>query len=187
MKHSDFHIGLEFVAMAGFWWRCTDVGTRTITAVQLDRDDDPNWYRGPPYIAVEVVFDEHEIAACHLTEEDAIKAAIHEHETSGHPGFPHEDVMRMLEARRRPADRYPHKGVLRFDRRREDGEILHPYAGRKDGDAWVVLLYLPFLRTWAEMPEREFIALPVAIAVDVRARGEPPLASDTSRPLGRAP
>jgi hypothetical protein len=36
-----------------------------------------------PYIAKEVVFDEHEIAAYHLMEKEAIKAAIHERETSG--------------------------------------------------------------------------------------------------------
>jgi hypothetical protein len=87
MKHSDFHIGLEFMGPAGFWWRCTDVGTRSILAIQLDRDD-PNWYCGPPYITKEVVFDEHEIATCHLTEEEAIKAAMHDHEISGHPWFP---------------------------------------------------------------------------------------------------
>jgi hypothetical protein len=133
----------------------------------------PNWYRGPPYIAKEVVFDERDIAACHLTEDEAIRAAIHEHETSGHPGFAHEVVTHMMDARwKSPEARYPHKGVLRFDRRRPDGEILHPYAGRKDGKAWTVLLYLPFLRTYAEMPEREFIALPIATAADVRARAD---------------
>jgi len=172
MKHSDFYIGLEFMGIAGFWWRCTDVGTRTVTAIQLDRDD-PNWYRGPPYIAKEVVFDEHEIAACHLTEEEAIRAALHEHESSGHPGFPHEVVTHMMDERRRnPEARYPHKGVLRFDRLRPDGEILHPYAGRKDGDEWIMELYLPFLQTYAGMPEREFVALPTATAADVRARAD---------------
>jgi hypothetical protein len=171
MKHSDFHIDLEFMGTAGFWWRCTDIGTRTITAIQLDRDD-PNWYRGPRYIAEEVVFDEHEIAACHLSDEEAIRAAIHEHETSGHPGFPHEDVMHMMEVRYSADNRYPHKGVLRFDRRRQDGEILHPFAGRQDGEAWTVLLYLSFLRTYGEMPEHEFIALPIATADYVGARAD---------------
>jgi hypothetical protein len=47
MKHSDFHIGPGFMGTAGIWWRCTDVGTRIILAIQLDVDD-PNWYRGPP-------------------------------------------------------------------------------------------------------------------------------------------
>lgn len=172
MKHSDFHIGLEFMGIAGFWWRCTDVGTRIIVAIQLDRAD-PHWYSGPPYIAKEVVFDEHEIAACHQTEEEAIRAAVHEHETSGHPGFPHEVVTHMMKVRYKdPDNRYPHKGVLRFDRCRPDGEILHPYAGRKDDEEWIVELYLPFLRIYGEMPERDFIALPVATAANIRQRAD---------------
>lgn len=167
VKHADFHIGLEFVGSAGFRWRCTDVGTRTILAVQLDRTD-PDWYQGPPYIAKEVVFDEHEITRCHLTNTDALAAAVHEHKTAGHPGYPVDAVQRMMEARH--AHRYPHEGVLRFDRRRPDGEILHPYAGRKEGDTWVVELYLPFRDIYDTMAERDFIALPRASAFDVQAR-----------------
>ena len=98
MKHADFHIGLEFVASAGFRWRSTDVGTRTILAIQLDRDSS-DWYQGPPYITKEVVFNEKNIERCHLTNEDALAAAIHEHKTAGHPGYPAEAVQRMMEAR----------------------------------------------------------------------------------------
>ncbi|MFM0198180.1 hypothetical protein PQQ65_34555 [Paraburkholderia strydomiana] len=119
------------------------------------------------------MFDEHEITACHQTEEEAIRAAVHEHETSGHPGFPHEVVTHMMKVRYKdPDNRYPHKGVLRFDRCRPDGEILHPYAGRKDEEEWIVGLYLPFLRIYGEMPERDFIALPVATAANIRQRAD---------------
>lgn len=76
----------------------------------------------------------------------------------------------MLEARR--VHRYPHDGVLRFDRRRPDGEILHPYAGRKKGKKWMVELYLPFQNAYEEMTESDFIALPRASARDVRTRAE---------------
>ncbi|MHB1272568.1 MAG: hypothetical protein ACYCZD_07325 [Rhodanobacter sp.] len=76
----------------------------------------------------------------------------------------------MMQARY--AHRYPHKGVLRFDRRRADGEILHPYAGRKEGKAWVVKLYLLFQNVYDEMEERDFIALPMASALDIRARAD---------------
>ncbi|WP_069352336.1 hypothetical protein [Burkholderia cenocepacia] len=173
MDHADFHIGLEFVASAGFRWRCTDVGTRTILAIRLDRDDDPSWYQGPPYIAEETVFDEHELKNCHLTEDDAIRAALDEADASGHPGFPDEVVNHMMRARLDQAKPgYPHNGVLRFDRRTPDGEILHPYAARKDGDRWVMRLYLPFQRSYLEMPEHDFIALPVATAADLRMRAD---------------
>lgn len=170
MKHADFHIGLEFVASAGFRWRCTDVGTRTILAIHLDRDN-PHWYQGPPYIAKEVVFDEREIESCHLTQDAALMATIHEHKCSGHPGYPAEVVRQMLEARH--THRYPNNGVLRFDRcRQPDGEILHPYAGQKEGEGWMVELYLPFEKTYATMAENDFIALPRASSRDIRARAD---------------
>ena len=70
------------------------------------------------------------------------------------------------------AHRYPHEGVLRFDRRRGDGEILHPYAGKKEGKTWMVKLYLPFQNTYEKMAESDFIALPRASADDVRIRAE---------------
>ncbi len=169
MKHADFHIDLVFLASAGFRWRCTDVGTRTIVAIHLDRDD-ASWYQGPPYIAKEVVFDEREIERCHLTETEAITAAVREHETSGHPGYPADAVTRMMDMRH--AQHYPHDGVLRFDRCRADGEILHPFAGRKEEKGWVVDLYLPFQNTYAAMAERDFIALRRASRQDVHARAE---------------
>ncbi|MDH6153670.1 MULTISPECIES: hypothetical protein [Paraburkholderia] len=181
MKHSDFHIGLEFLGSAGFRWRCTDVGTRTILAIQLDHED-PNWYQGPPYIAKEVVFDEHDLTHCHLTEDDAIRAALHEADTSGHPGYPNAVVNHMMRARfEEPGAPYPHKGVLRFDRLRADGEILHPYAATKDGDAWTVRLYLPFLHVYEKMAEHAFIALPVVTAADVRARADQAPAREEKR------
>lgn len=130
-------------------------------------------YQGPPYIAKEVVFDEHEIERCHVTEEEAIRTAIHEADTSGHPGYPNDVLNHMMRARFETPDApYPHRGVLRFDRRASDGEILHPYAGRKDGKQWAVRLYLPFRQSYSEMAEREFIALPIATAADVRARAD---------------
>jgi len=180
VKLSDFYIGLEFLGTAGFRWRCTDVGMRTIVAIQLDHDDDPNWYRGPPYIAKEVVFDEHDLTCCHLTEEDAIRVAIHEADTSQHPGYPADAVNRMMRARFEEMDApYPNKGVLRFDRRAADGEILHPYAARKEDGQWIVRLYLPFPQSYSEMPERAFIALPIATTADMRARRQAGLSSKT--------
>jgi hypothetical protein len=115
----------------GFLWRCTDIGTRTILAIQLDRDV-PNWYSGPPYIAKEVVFDEYDIVDCYLTQDEAIEASLDAVETSGHPGFPHEVVTHMMDARWRESEaRYPHKGVLRFDRRRTDAKFsTHTQAGK---------------------------------------------------------
>lgn len=65
MKHSDFIIGGMFWS-DGCRWRCTDIGTRVITAFRLDHDDDPSWYNGPPYAVAEIVFDEDDIEGCSI-------------------------------------------------------------------------------------------------------------------------
>jgi len=184
VKHSDFRIGLEFVGSNGRRWRCTDVGTRTILAVSLDSEN-PDWYQGPPYIAGEIVFDEAEIVHCHLTIEEAIAATAFDKETSGHPGYPADAVQRMMKARR--VLRYPHEGVLRFDRRRGDGEILHPYAGRRQARAWIIDVYLPFQDRYDAMTEEDFIALPRATAQDIRScadRAKPGRAAHCLEQLG---
>lgn len=170
MNHIDFNIGLVFMDCTG-WWRCTDVGARTILAIRLEHDD-PHWYEGPPYIVKEEVFDEEDIARCHLAVEESIRAAVHAARTSAHPGFPHEVVTRMMEIRH--AHPYPHEGVLRFDRKRPDGEVLHPFAGRKESDSWVVEVYLPFRGTYETIAERDFISLPRATPNDLRARANRP-------------
>lgn len=163
MKHSDFRIGLEFIAAAGFHWRCTDIGTRTILAIPLDQEN-PDWYQGPPYIVREQVFDEAEMLRCYLTVDEAIADAAQECEAGGHPGYPSEDMWRMLEAGL--GDEMP--GLLRFDRCRADGELLHPFATREDDGTRVVDVYLPFCRTFDAMPVDAFIALPRATPQDVR-------------------
>lgn len=167
MRHADFHIGLEFVATAGLRWRCTDIGTRTILAVQLNKPG-PIWYQGPPYIVSETVFDEYDIKRCYLSDAEALEASIQEHKTAAHPGYSAVAVLRMMEAELDSA--YPNRGVLRFDRCRSDGEILHPYSGRLVGDVWFVELYLPFAEGFEVMSEIGFIALPRASDSDIRKR-----------------
>ncbi|HEV3423054.1 MAG TPA: hypothetical protein VG105_04565, partial [Paraburkholderia sp.] len=60
----------------------------------------------------------------------------------------------------------------KFDRVRADGEILHPYAGRKDGTSWLIQLYLPFTNEWSEIGEGEFLALPLSTPDAVRRRAD---------------
>lgn len=87
MNHSDFKIGTLFRSGHGFAeWRCTDVGTRVITAIRLDRVEkcvmengekktiimrftqarDEGWFNGPPYAVHETVFDEDDMEDCEL-------------------------------------------------------------------------------------------------------------------------
>lgn len=89
MEHSEFHIGIEFYTAAGRW-RCTDVGTRVITAISLEsqqvvavrRDavgdieqgrhvsDDARGLDGPPYAVAEIVFDEQDLGGCYRTADE---------------------------------------------------------------------------------------------------------------------
>ena len=64
MTLSDFTIGCIFWTGTGPW-RCTDIGTRTIIAVDL-YDDDGDDIAG----RAESVFDEDEMAACYPTAEE---------------------------------------------------------------------------------------------------------------------
>lgn len=69
MNHGDFEIGLEFATASG-WWRCTDVGTRTIVAIKVT--DDPSWMNGPPYAVAEQVLDEYDMDGCYTSLEQAL-------------------------------------------------------------------------------------------------------------------
>jgi len=172
MKHSDFYIGLEFFGSAGFVWRCTDVGSRTIAAIRIEDDRDASWYNGPPYAVAEIIFDEYDFAACSRSFEECIEDAIYEADNSGHPGFPHEAAKKMLDEcfAYEAKEKYPNKPLLRLDRLRQDGELLHPYAARKSSDCWIICLYIPFAEEYAEMSEIDFLQLPVATDADVKRR-----------------
>ena len=63
MEVGAFRIGATFWC-GGKPWRCTDIGTRIVAAICLDRDDDPSWYNGPPYAVAEMVFDEDDREGC---------------------------------------------------------------------------------------------------------------------------
>lgn len=83
MKHTDFNIGSEF-SCGENRWRCTDVGSRVITAIRLtgntvtrvvnskeiseslpfEKADADGWFNGPPYAVSESVFDEDDFEGC---------------------------------------------------------------------------------------------------------------------------
>ena len=69
MTHSEFAIGETFWTATGEWL-CTDIGTRTILAIHLNKSDE-SWYVGPPYGVVEHSFDESDIGCCRKEPADA--------------------------------------------------------------------------------------------------------------------
>jgi hypothetical protein len=70
MELKEFRIGLEFYTHGDGTtprkWRCTDVGTRTIAAIELKPGADPRDHNGPPYSIVEVLWDEYDQGGCVL-------------------------------------------------------------------------------------------------------------------------
>lgn len=84
MDHTEFFIGAEFTS-GDRRWRCTDIGRRTIVAIQINAvhavtippnghkivrrlnqadADAEGWFNGPPYAVVEHVFDECDLDGC---------------------------------------------------------------------------------------------------------------------------
>ena len=86
LDRSSLTIGDTFWC-GGRQWRCTDIGTRTLTAIRIDAVEvgitDPasrrslthaeaeaeGWFNGPPYALAEVVFDEYDQEGCSLEPE----------------------------------------------------------------------------------------------------------------------
>jgi hypothetical protein len=81
MEHSEFKIGGTF-RCGGRQWCCTDIGTRTILALRIDRvevgsgaperrrilrraeAEREGWFNGPPCAVAESVFDEYDMEGC---------------------------------------------------------------------------------------------------------------------------
>lgn len=67
MKKEEFRLQGDFYC-AGKKWRCTDIGTRIITAICIsNHTKDPSWLNGPPYACAEAVFDEYDQEGCSLS------------------------------------------------------------------------------------------------------------------------
>lgn len=86
MNLADFQVGSEFVMGDGVY-RCTDIGTRTVVAIRIDRGETSTkhedgtlshqvlseadaaaegWFNGPPYPVLEHVIDEDDFPICQL-------------------------------------------------------------------------------------------------------------------------
>jgi hypothetical protein len=99
MQLSEFAVGKIFWC-SGRQWRCTDIGTRTVIAIRIDRVEvgSPNpelrrtlnraeaeaegWFNGPPYASAETVFDEDFLPACSLVPDDDVTDAPDASETT---------------------------------------------------------------------------------------------------------
>lgn len=169
MQLDDFEIGKEFYGLAGFVWKCTDKGTRTITAIMLDDRKDPSWYQGPPYIVDEVIFDENDMQKCYTNMYDNLSKRVESLHTSYHPNFDIKDVTKMMKGSK---DKYPYQKLLKKDRVGKDGSILHPYGAVKKDDAWYIKTFEIFTREYDTMLDEDFIRLPLSSQEAMKVRKE---------------
>lgn len=68
MNIREFIIGDYFYYNNGKY-KCTDIGTRTISAIKILGDENTSIYQGPPYKVTEILFNLDEIKLCKLEEE----------------------------------------------------------------------------------------------------------------------
>lgn len=171
MKHSDFKIGSVFNSCNGQRWQCTDIGSRTILAIELKPELDSSWFAGPPYAVIEVSFDENDMSGVYRNDDEAIQDAIDDADNSAHPGFPNEIVKTFSKARFSDDCRaYPNKRLLINDRVTNNGEILHPYGVELNHEGWSVLVYELFSQAFSNMLESEFVHLRLSTENDLRKR-----------------
>jgi hypothetical protein len=171
MKHKDFKIGTEFYTCTGQKWRCTDVGTRTILAIEIRPDLEPSWFIGPPYAVAEISFDEYDIGGAYRNQYEAIEESLNDAKDSAHPGFSSSAVKKMFSARAtKSTQSYKNKALLRIDRVGDDGEILHPYGAEETNGLWSVLVYGIFDQTFCVVGESTFVKMPSAKPEDFERR-----------------
>lgn len=169
MQLKDFKIGQTFFGSAGYEWLCTDIGTRTITAIMLDPEKDNYWFKGPPYSVQEKVFDEYEIESLYTNTKDMLLERREQSQVSSHPNFLSDDVFKMMKD---PDRKYPRKKILTRDRVSKEGHILHPYAAKRKDDKWFVKTFEIFSRQYSEMLEDDFVQLDFSTEEDMKKRKE---------------
>jgi hypothetical protein len=199
MKHSDFKIGTHFQTNTGQVWQCTDIGTRTIAAIEIYAPDieiegfqavrrrklPAVWFKGPPYALEEHLFNEADIAAAYIDQDEGLRETLSRHDRSAHPGYPQGIVFRMFRKKSMELrDRYPRGPLLSHDRVTSDGRILHPYGvealdsngqrkkrvkkAERYSVNWVIRVFDIFSHDKAKMTEDEFVQLRIATEKDLR-------------------
>lgn len=165
MKIEDFEIGKEFYASAGFKWRCTDIGTRTILAIMIDPKKDKSWFEGPPYAVCEEVFDRHDMKSCYTDDTEMLIERISSLNKSSHPNFSVQDVFKMISEKE--VNDYPRTNLLKRDRVSLTGEILHPYTAIKENEEWFIKTFELFSKEYNIISEDIFLTFKIATEQDM--------------------
>lgn len=171
MNLEDFKIGETFFASAGYEWLCTDIGTRTITAIMLEPEKEQIWFAGSPYAVDEVVFDEHKMKSCYLNTKDILLDRIKNLAESAHPNFDSDDVFKMMDENS-SSEKYHRENIMKRDRVGHNGEIFHPYSAVRKDDGWHIKTFELFSREYSEMHEDEFVKLKLSDEQAMKKRKE---------------
>jgi hypothetical protein len=75
MNITEFKIGSSFYC-GNHEWRCTDIGTRVVTAINISEKLDVSWFKGPGYAVEEIVFDEEDQKGCTLIQPSHLKTVL---------------------------------------------------------------------------------------------------------------
>lgn len=162
MHIKDIEVGSDFQDCTGRHYRCTDVGTRTIAAIELTSDLSDAWFVGPPYSVPEIVFDELAIERVFVSVEDAIRASLASAEEESALLIPSEFVFKMTRARLNCLEHeYPRMRLLAVNRTDGTDEIFHPYAVKpsRSGSGWQIQVYLMRAKKFVAMDEDLFIRM----------------------------
>ncbi len=174
MKFEDFEIGKTFYWSAGFKYLCTDKGTRTITAIHLDyyKDENSDWFKGPPYNVNEITLDETDIKNCYTNDMDMLNDRIDNLTKSYHPNFQAKDFLKMSKGKEREQMfKYPRKRMLKIDRIDNDGKIWHPYSvSKNEKNEWIIKIFELFECIYSEIHEDEFVKLRRSTEEDLKNR-----------------
>lgn len=166
MKLSDFHIGLIFNTCLGRW-KCTDVGTRTVTAIHLDDErysNDPRWTEGPPYGLDEQTFNENDIDRAFRSLEEAIAPRLEEgrfqRSYPSEVAFAHIKRHIEIEAQKKKGgpDAYPVNTLV--GTRMKDGEAFSAHGAHKDtAGQWIIECFNFHQQMDTTLTEVEWFAL----------------------------
>ncbi len=166
MKHSDFYVGLIFNTAVGSW-RCTDIGTRTISGIYLDEELDEIWFVGPPYVVQEVLFDELDFRRCFAD----IKEALNERVQDVDYFISMENMKKIMASLSESKEvKYPREALFRLDRQTKTGALIQAKGARLisgsfnkdimiDERKWELICFMPYKETFITMTENDFIKL----------------------------
>jgi hypothetical protein len=171
MKIEDFKINEFFYGSAGFHWKCTDIGQRTISAICVSNIPNSKWMEGPPYMLKEECFDEEEMTRCYQHTDEHLLDVLKKGKESYHPGFSGDIFFKLFEYEDQNQEiKYPRENLFRFERVGENGEIYHLYNAVKKNEKWFIKVVELFSEEFSEIEEDKIINLKIADEEDIKKR-----------------